>query len=442
MEHWKKKCMFAVLVLVMVLVSACGGAGTDGGTDGRTSGAEGGTEETVELTFWMNWREGSAYTGMYYDKVQQFKQAHPEINLIVEEIPYVDYNVRLQTAAAGSQLPDIFQFISGGPMLQVMARSGSLQPYDDDFVAEWKDVKIPASMLTQFEIDGKQYGIPSEANYGSIVFYNKDILASVGYAEFPTQFSELIELIIALKENGVTPITVGNVQGEILANSFFSIMADRMYGPGSLQAVADGNASLTDEPFVTALEKLKEMADVGAFNVDANTIETIESVNRFLDGDAAIVVDGSWTISQILQGDPAFEVGVAVFPEIEGGNGQLMDLSVVTNQAVVMNSALEGKKKEAAKQFIRFVFDEELYNILTERSFPVTAQHVITIPESASQLFKDMMDLTNDVNSISATFENVMPAQAKTEMFNLLQGLIIQGVTPEQVAERVQNLLK
>jgi raffinose/stachyose/melibiose transport system substrate-binding protein len=451
MPKLKKWATVLTLTLAVVLTAACGGGKSESSPSGNSespaassssTAPESGGNEVVKLSLWMNWKKGSAYTGMYYDRVQSFIQEYPNIKLTIEEIPYVDYKVRLQTAAAGNMLPDIMQFISGGPLLETMAKSGALQPLRDEFVNEWKDKTIPAGMLKQFEVDGKQYGIPAESNYGSIVFYNKDLLAQVGFNEFPTQFNDLLALVDALKAKGVTPIVVGNVKGEILTNSFFSIMSDRVLGANAIPKLANGEYKLTDPEFITVLQKLKELADHEAFNEDANTIETIESVNRFIKGQAAIVIDGSWTISQIVEGKPSFEVGVANFPEIEGGKGSVTDMSSVTNQAVVINSKLEGQQLEAAETFIRYMFSEDLFKELVARSFPVTATN-IEIPADANPIFKTMIDMSKNATNISPNFENTMSTQATTKMFSALQGLIMKGgLSPEQVAEDVQKTLK
>jgi len=441
-----------LLAMCMVVVAACGGsaATTQESGGGKASapeqsasgGSEAAEKEPVELTFWMNWKQGSAYTGMYYDRVHQFMEEHPNITLKIEQIPYIDYNLRIQTAAAGKQLPDIMQFISGGPLLETIAKSGALQPYDEDFVNEWKDTKIPASLLKQFEVDGKQYGIPAEANYGSMVFYNKKMLADAGFNEFPKTFEELLALVEALKAQDITPFAVGNLNGDILSNSFLSIISDRVIGEGSLVKLANKEIKFTDPEFVAALSKIKELADAGAFNQDANTIESIESTDRFLAGEMAIAVDGSWAISQIMENKPDdFELGIAVMPAIEGGKGDLGNLSSVTNQAVVMNANLEGAKKEAAETFIRYMFSDELFEVLVASSFPITST-AVPVPEDAKPEFKQMMELAKTITTISPTAGNALPPTVFEGLKNGLQGLIMKGGDPVQLAEDLQKLME
>lgn len=429
----------------MVFITACGSSGKNNNAAPSTgpSAAPSATADNtpVELTLWMNWKKGSAYTGVYYDRVHEFMDKNPNIKLTVEEIPYGDYNVRLQTAAAGNQLPDMMQFISGGPLLELVARSGAIQPLDSNFVNEWKNKSIPAAMLAQFEVDGKQYGIPAESNYGSMIFYNKKMLADAGYNEFPTTFAKFLALIEALKAKNITPISLGNKNGDVLTNSFLSVISDRIIGPQSLKKVASKEIKVTSPEFVSALTKIKELAGAKAFNKDANTIDEIEATNRFLKGDAAITISGSWLISQIIKGKTnGLDVGTAIFPLIDGGKGKLTDLSGVTNQAVVMKANLSDKKKKAVESFIRFMFNDELFAKLTASSFPVTASNT-PIPDSADPAFKGMITLTKKLETISPTFTNVMPPAVTTAMNNALQGLIMDAKDPAKAAEEVQKLL-
>ncbi|WP_199619771.1 extracellular solute-binding protein [Paenibacillus alkalitolerans] len=453
---YKRKWPALILVLALtVFVSACGGAsGSSESTSGSNESTSGSSEstsgsgestsepsnETVELTLWSDWMKDDPYTEQYYARMEQFKAEHPNIKINMEVIPYNEYNLKLQTQAAGGQLPDVMQLIIGGTFLEPLARAGLLMPIDD-MIGEWKDTKIPEGLLKEFAVDGKQYAIPAEVNYSSMVFYNKKLLADLGYTEFPKTYSELLALIKAANDNKITPIILGNKTGTVLPATYLSVITDRIAGSGFIEQVLAKEKKLTDPEFISALNIIKELADNNAFNKDANNIDAAAATDRFVNGQALMYIDGSWVIKPIIANKASgFEFGMAVFPSIEGGKGDPMSLPAATYQGLGINAKLDDKKKEAAKTFVKFMYGDELFTSLLEGGALVSAN--VEVPGNLDPDFQAQVELTQRLTGISTVFGNVMPKDVGTAVNNSLQGLILGSVTPDKVAEDAQKLLR
>ncbi|AJY73755.1 ABC transporter substrate-binding protein [Paenibacillus beijingensis] len=434
-----KRLSVAVLAFVlMVTLAACGGKSES------TSGSEGSgnakdSEETVELSLWTDWAKDDPYSMQYFERMEQFKAAYPNIKIKMEFIPYGEYNVKLQTQAAGGQLPDMMQLIIGGTFLEPIARAGLLMPIDD-IVGEWKDKKIPAGLLKEFAVDGKQYAIPAEVNYTSMIFYNKKLLAELGYNEFPKTYSDLLALIKAANDKKITPISLGNKTTMVVPASYLSVITNRIAGGDFNEQVVAKTKKLTDPEFVSSLNIIKELADKKAFNPDANNIDNNQATDRFVAGQSVMYIDGSWAIKPIIASKSSdFELGFAFFPSIDGGKGDPMSLPAGTNQGIGLNAKLDGKKKEAAQTFVKFMYGDELFQSLLKGGALVTGN--VDLPSDLDPDFQEMIKLTKQVTSISSSFDGVMPKDVGTTIDTGLQGLILGSVAPEKLAADGQKLL-
>jgi len=66
---------------------------------------------------------------------------------------------------------------------------------------------------------------------------------------------------------------MGNKSNVPVGSTLFSTLADRVTGTEWFGGLATGQSKFTDPVFVEALNKLKELKDIGAFNADLNSID-------------------------------------------------------------------------------------------------------------------------------------------------------------------------
>jgi raffinose/stachyose/melibiose transport system substrate-binding protein len=221
----------------------------------------------------------------------------------------------------------------------------------------------------------------------------------------------------------------------VLQSSYISTIGDRLTGDEFLPGVLDsGEKKFTDESFVEAVKVIKEMADMGAFNEDFNSIDNIQHRDLFVLGDAAMMIDGAWSLGPTLEAAPDKNIGIALFPEVKGGKGDPDAVSAVTGTGIALNSELEGKKLEAAQEFLKFFYDEEYYKDLMKADILVAAD--IEPPEGISPLLKEVSQLTN--NKIVPVYDANLPTDV-TDMINSgLQEVTLGTMTPEELAEKLQ----
>lgn len=429
-NKWTRRFAGLSLSAMMLFTAACSSGG------GAKSDGEGEKGEEIVLTMMHNWSAPNVDNEIYKQKISDFEAQNPGIKIKQEEVAAAQYMTKLRTLAAGRSLMDI-SVVWPGAELTPLVDAGGIQPIDE--IASTWDELLPEDAKAGFTIEGKLYAVPAKQTFMDIVYYNKDLLKQVGYDEFPSNYADFLEMVAKLKEADITPISLGNKDRWPLQSSYMSILGDRMTGSDFLDKVLSGEAKFTDPDYVEALGVIEELTKRGAFNVDMNTMDAIQAQDYFIQGKAAMTITSSTADGRLrYDNEKADSIGIALFPAIEGGQGEPKKSAGVIQYGLALNSELDGAKKEAAHKFLQFFYDEDLYKQLASKGIVVPAN--IDLPEDVSPYLKEMMDLTS--NGIAPVFDSVAPIAVKDAIENGLQYVTIGQKTAEQVAQDMQAAIE
>ncbi len=445
-KRFAKKGLLSVTLLALILsAAACGGGGDRNNNAADSSSTNSPknsanetatTERLVELSLWTIWVNDESKPQL--DQIKAFEESHPNIKINMEAFPHDQYKVKVKTSAAGKQLPDIYQ-VWPGAELEPLVNAGVIAPIDD-IIDNWKDKIIPADLLTAYAIDGKQYAVPGNQNYTHTIYYDKDQVAQAGFNEFPTTYADFKTLISKLNENKVTPIVLGNKGQWVLQSCYISTIGDRFTGANFLADALSGKKQFTDPQFVKGLSVIEELAKMNAFNSDMNSIDNNQQRDVFLQGKAAMFIEGSWAIGDITAKSPADKnIGIAFFPSVEGGDGKPNAVSSVVGTGLGINSNLTGEEKAAAEEFMKFFYNEDFYKHMMQQGVVVPAN--VATPDDIPVLFKEFVSKAQNT-SFAPVYDAVLPAKLTDTINNGLQALTFGAVTPEQLAEDMQKANK
>ncbi len=154
------------------------------------------SDSQVVIDFWVMGREGEAVQQL----IPEFESRNPGIKVQVQQIPWSAAHEKLLTAYAGDSMPDVFQlgntWIPEFVALRAITNlapwinaSDSLNPVDF----------FPGILATNI-IDGHLYGVPWYVDT-RVVFYRKDMLERVGYADMPHTWEDWLKLMRRIKEH-------------------------------------------------------------------------------------------------------------------------------------------------------------------------------------------------------------------------------------------------
>lgn len=420
--------LFIAMLVLVLMLSACSG-------DDTSSGSSGGDGDKVELTFWNIWTEPSPQNEASLKQIEKFNKEHPNIVINQQSIPHDQFKVKVKTQAAGKQLPDLVQVFPGAELKPLV--DGKLVQPIDNILSNWDDL-IKEGQLGDYRVDGKQYALPANITPTSLVYYDKDMLKEAGYDEFPQTYDEFKKLIKTLKSNDTIPVALGNKAQWVLQSSYISTIGDRMTGSEFLSEVLNGDKKFTDEKFIDAVNVIKELSDMEAFNEDFNSIDNIQHRDLFAMGDAAMMIDGAWSLGPLLESVPDKNIGIALFPQIDGGEGDPSAVSAVTGTGIALNSELEGEELEAAQEFLKSFYSEEYYKNLMKADILVAAD--IEPPSDISPLLKEVSEMTS--GQIAPVYDATLPTDVTDTINSGLQEVTLGTMTPEELAKQLQKAVE
>ncbi|MGC5171548.1 extracellular solute-binding protein [Microbacterium sp. DT81.1] len=304
----------AGLVVAALALSGCGGgAGSEGSGDGD-----------VTMTFWHNSTtgEGKAY---WEDTVAAFEEANPGVTIEIQSIQNEEMDGKLQTALNSGDAPDIFMSRGGGKLADVV-KAGQAMDITDG-ISDATRTALGDAVLSAFEIDGKNYGVPT-AVLPSGIFYASDLFEAAGVAAPPTTIDELVSVDDQIKATGVAPIAVGAKDAWPAAHWYYNF-ALRACSKDVMDEAADSR-SFDDPCWLTAGENLQEFIETDPFNEGFLTTTAQQgagsSAGLLANHQAAMELMGAWNPGVIgsLTPDekPLADLMWFPFPEVEGGDGE------------------------------------------------------------------------------------------------------------------------
>jgi len=425
---YKSAAVLTVTAAVAVSMVGCGKSSNGNGSE------NGGSAETVTLKMMHNWTNPNADNEIFKARIQKFQDENPGIKIDVEEVPSSQYPTKLQTQATGRSLPDLAVF-QPRAALKPYVDAGLLMPIDD-VLDYWKDI-LPKEALDSYVVDGKHYAVPAKLTYADVLYYNKELLEKVGYKEFPTTYTDFVDMVKKLKGAGITPIVVGNKDRWPLQSSFMSIITDRIAGSDFLERAAANEAKFTDPDFVKALGIIQELNELDAFNTDINTIDTVQEQNYFLQGKAAMSMTTSTIDTKYRQNNEnGDKIGIALFPAVDGGKGRPQASSGNFQFGLALNSELEKdpEKKEAAIKFLKYFYSKEMYEDLSKAGFMVPAK--LENATTDNKYLQEMIELNS--KGTAMIIDQTIATSVNESLQNGLQSILTKQRTAEQIAAEMQ----
>lgn len=391
-----------------------------------------------ELSFWH------AYAGQQ-DKVDfinfaldEFAKVHPDIKLDVVAAEQSAYKTKLNTAMASGNPPDVFYTLPGG-FLNAFVNGGQMYALDADLAKDgWGDSFLE-SALAQTSKDGHAYAVPVDVD--SVVFwYDKALFAEKGWT-VPSSYDELLALAETIKGEGIVPFALGN-KDAWPATFWFQYLEMRLKGSGVVSAFVnkDAKAALGGEA-TKALEHVAALSSKGYFPIGFNGMGDQEANMLFLNGQAAMMLNGTWQIGASADAPEGFELGYFAFPTVKDGAGDQSD--VLAGVAATFGISQKAENKGDAVTLLKFLTSREVMTKYVElRKTMVTVKDATTEAAAGPVLFDISSKLMADAGHLDPFYDTAMPPAATNIYYTSLQGVLDGSVPPADAAKRLENALR
>lgn len=329
--------------------------------------------DKVEITWWafptFSQEKGDDPAGTWEKKViAAFEAKNPNISVKLETIDFTSGPEKITTAIQAGTMADVL-FDAPGRII-TYGKNGQLAELNDMFTEELIQDINNDTLLSSTRAGDKYYMYPlSSAPFYMVV--NKQMAEEAGVADLIKEgwtTEDFVTVITALKEKGYEP------------GSFFSNGQGGDQGPRAFFANLY-NGSITDaqvtkyvtdnEAGVKAMTLIKKMIDDRVM-ANGSAYNGGEDIQNFANGITSFTILWSPAMPKIhaaLLEASGVEYIEVPYPS-ESGSGSL---EYLVNGFCVFNNG-DDKKIEAAKEFVRFLCDDEEFgpmNVVRSGSFPV-----------------------------------------------------------------------
>ncbi|MFF8452425.1 ABC transporter substrate-binding protein [Streptomyces leeuwenhoekii] len=348
-----------------------------------------------------------------------------DVKAVLDTIPGADYQQKLQTIINTPQAPDVF-FNWGGGSIQPFVKADLLMPLDD-FIE--KDPGLKANFLPSVfnsaVVDGKSYGVPMRGTQPILLFHNKQVLDKAGVKP-PKTWDELLDAVRKLKDEGVTPISLGG--GDRWPTlMWFEYLYDRVAGPELFEKALKGDKDAwASADSKKALSMLKELVDAGAFGKNYDSVKYTNGSSPALlaSGKAGFELMGSWYYAQQQEDAKEFaetDLGYTTFPTVRGGKGD--PANVVGNTNNFYSVLKKTKHPEAVAEFLKLMYSDEFVKAqMAIGNLPTTTNTRKFLDTAADPEYSRFQyDLVAKAPSFQLSWDQAYPPSAITPIQQAVQ---------------------
>ncbi len=214
-------------------------------------------------------------------------------------------------------------------------------------------------------------------------------------------------------------------------------LCDREGGPDNLEGITAGTLDWTSESFINAGNKLAELSQY--FQESAAGDSNDQATAMFYNGEASMLVQGSWAIGQINGNNPDFEdkCGVFQFPGIEGGADP--NRMIVKTDNLVVSSTTE--HPEACIALMKMFTDEEAQKYTAEvgGKIPVVNNVEIDYAKAPKQL-EFIQDILSNMSGTFGFYNESLDSVEAGDVFdNAMVDIFLGELNSEEAFQEVQD---
>ncbi len=323
-----KKLLAGVLAasLVLSLASCNNGGGETSGTEStggndssatESTGGEGSGDYSGTLTIW----EGDPTRAVCGDAYKAyFAEKYPNLEIKMETKTENTYQSALSSAFGANQGPDVFwNWGTKNGILESIVAEDYVMPLTDIADMSLFEKDGEKTMISGIcYVDDVLYGVPTAAIDTRTIYYNKDIFEEHGY-EPSTSLADFEAMCDQMLADGIQPLTVAATEYSSLFHVYDFILCACEGGPQFIKDTEAVKAKQNDPRGVYALEKYMSWRDKGYFSPASTGNDASAAVLEFATGGTAMIICGSWLLSNVKGANEDLNFGVYKLANEEDG---------------------------------------------------------------------------------------------------------------------------
>ena len=361
-------------------------------------------DDVVELELVFHKPEASAIAGLQA-VIDAFNAQNPGIRVVLNQIP--DTETVMQTRAQTNEMPDMFSCATS-TMYEIMFADGMIM----DLTGQPFLSNVQESTLVLAAYEGRNWRLPYSLSYYGL-YVRTDIFEEQGLA-YPTTWDELMDVCAKLKAAGITPFALPDKT--FVYQRMERMMSYMAEDDSEFKQIAAGELEAKDSVVLKAYaEASLQLAE--NMTVESLGAEYTESYQQLLAGQAAMTINGQWSLTTLKDYDPDVKIALIPLPNPLGESKVV--ISIDTSFCISSST----KHPDECLKFLDFLSQPENAQTYTdiEGSPNVVNGVVLNVPE---------LSYINDVvagGQVCISQNAIWPSGFRKALGSVATDLIIDG---------------
>ncbi|MEO9682753.1 MAG: extracellular solute-binding protein [Tateyamaria sp.] len=362
------------------------------------------------------------------DAVAQFQKENPDINVIVNNNDREAHKTAIRNFLT-ADAPDVTSWYPGNRMAPFVD-AGLFQPVDDVWADNGFNEDLSAIKATMSR-DGKIWGVPySYYQWG--IYYRKDVFDLLELEE-PQNWDELLAACAKMKDNGVTPFTIGT-KFLWTAAGVFDYLNLRTNGYDVHNDLTAGKIKYTDPRIKATFANWETLINECGFVDNHASMSWQDAIAPFANGDAAMYVMGNFSVDGYKNAGLTDEqIDFMPFPVI---NPDVAPAEEAPADAFFIPT--NAKNVEDAKKWLAFVArpDVQTQWNKTIGQLPINAKAEI----SEDKFIQEGFSLLNGASGIAQFYDRDAPAEMAKAGMEGFQEFMLDTSKVDAILERLDGV--
>lgn len=441
--------LLSLLLVMTMFLAACGGNNGGNNNTGSTNTPSSAPEEStepskapdpIELRVFSTFGGTDAAREAFQAALDEFTAANPHVKIENDVMSANDdsFRTKVTTDMTTGNEPDILFYFVGADANEII-NAGKVAPLDEILEAdqEWKSSFSPAALGFTKHTDGKTYAVPLTGYYEGL-FVNKQLFEENG-VELPTDWEKMKAAVTAFKAKGIIPISGPFDQSHYLIEHFvLGAAGSEGHGKGLLDGI--------DPNWELGLSAMKELYDLGAFPEDAATIDLGMASNYYMQGKAAMILEGNWAIGGFADKENnnttvQDNTTVIPFPAIPGGKGTGNQLigGFGSGFYLAQSTYDDAAKKDAAVALLKHLTSAPIVKSIATANGGIPAISGVVV-DGLPQAAKDGLAMLEKAESVNKPIDNIVAPETFSTIRANIHPVLTGDKTPKEALEEARQI--
>lgn len=431
-----KKKLSLILVMMMVITTALAGCG-----NGADKKKDGDSSAQTKLVFWSIGLKLKDDTGEMQPeelaankRIKQFEADHPGVKIDVIDQPVDAIHDLFKAANLSEEGPDVVGLWSGNATNEYKDYLLPLDSYlSEDEINMYTGLNL---CRKDFKEDGEIVALPYNLTTYN-VFYNKELFKEAGIdeAKLPTTWDEFLSICETLKAAGIDPLLVGDASGESttwVTSAFLGHLA----GPEKVVEIGTEALPYSSDEFKQALTTWSELFSKDYTNKDFSSLGAWDSIQRFVMGENAMNINGSWAIGEMY---PVMQENLGTFkiPAISA-TAPFAD-HIISQPGANVSVTTYSKQQDLAVELAKYMTSPEAEGEFHADTGDLPANNKVQIDVIENPISQECYSWIQE-NKAVIGYDSLMSVEQSNELYKLEPTMCSGKITPDELISKLESL--